>query len=92
MTFTKTPKSCSIIVLALTSVITSGCSSVTAPPAQSYTVWVGTQIIQAKSVSIHGGWVSMAVDKSPTRSENDGNITILAPVSSVVFIEPNKTK
>ena len=84
----------SIIVLAVASVLTSGCNSVSVPKAPSYSVWVGTQILQAKTVSIHGGWVSMDVDRSPTHPPTGtvGSTTIIAPVSSVVFIEPNNTK
>ena len=94
MTFMKTPKSCSIIMLALASIITPGCSSVSVPPAQSYSVWMtgnNSPVIQAKSVRVHGAWVSMEGVTSPI-DPRSGLTTVLAPVSSVSFILPNNTK
>jgi len=93
----KTPKTCSIILLALAIVLASGCASVSIPPAQSYDVWMGggsSQIIHAKSVRIQGAWVSMDVDHSPIGPPDSQNpsTTVLAPMGSVVFIVPNPPK
>jgi hypothetical protein len=45
--------------------LSSGCSTVTIPPAKSYAVVIGTTQYHATSVKLHGSWVEFETEHGP---------------------------
>jgi hypothetical protein len=54
-----------IALCILTSTILVGCTSVSVPPARTYTVWAGGTEFAAKSMKIHGSWAELETDLGP---------------------------
>ena len=49
----------------LVSLLVTGCSSISLPPAKGYNVLAGTTQYFAKSMKIHGSWVEMQTEQGP---------------------------